>query len=190
VLKRSRYANSKQTLAASVALAAALSGAIFFGIGEEGAGAGSFAGRFELFAYLYLSLFSVYGFMYLIKKAARLRHFKVNHKVLKVTGVCIMVLVAFMYLPIHFPSASVGERAVYASKYYVDYGIEGYTPVYRPAIIAAVMLFTGQDWFSAPAVHPYNRQPLNITTSDSTNASYYGVNVIYNNGGDLMEVSP
>lgn len=187
VLKRSRYANSKQTLAASVALAATLSGAIFFGIGEEVA---SFAGRFQQFAYLYLSMFSVCGFMYFIKKAAQLRYHKVNHKVLKVTGVCMMVLVVFMYLPIHFHFASVGELAVYSSKYYVDRGIEGYTPVYRPAIMAALGLFTGQDWLSGPALHPYNRQPLNITTSDSTNAFYYRVDVVYNNGGDLMEISP
>lgn len=189
VLKRSKYAHGKQTLAASVALAAALSGAIFFGIGEEQYAA-SLAGRFQLFAYLYLSLFSVYGFMYFIKKAARLQHHKVNHKVLKVTGVCMMVLVVFMYLPIHFQFASVGELAVYSSKYYVDRGIEGYTPVYRPAILAVVGFFTGQDWF-AGVPPPHNRQSLNITAmSDSTNASYYRMNVIYNNGGELMEISP
>lgn len=187
VLKRSRHADSRQTLVASVTLAATLSGAIFFGIGE---GLSSFGGRFQQFAYLYLSLFSVYGFLYLMKNVVRLRHLKVNYKIIKVTGICVMILVVFMYLPIHFHSASVGELAVYSSKYYVDRGIEGYTPVYRPAIMGAVGLFTGQDWLTGPAPPPHNRQPVNITALYSTNASYYGVNVIYNNGGDLMEISP
>jgi hypothetical protein len=175
--------NNRFTLPASIALATILSGAIFFGIGE---GYSSLAGRFQQFSYLYLSCFSILAIYLCLSKIVR-SNYRMK-KYLKFFTPVLMFILILAYVPIHLDSSSVGENSFYASKFYVNEGVVVYTPVYNPPIMAVVGFFTGSDLLSGPTPY-YNNLPINITENYHIDFNQR-VNIVYSNGGEIMEVLP